>query len=202
LSKRVAGSPTRRYQKGQVIYARAGCSPPRNTAAAGFTTERNIVSLGYVTSLTIRSAADPRSAGFKSIRWLPEAAGGKLIRYGAKLFLTADGFHAASGRQWLDDRRRLRQLPQLAVPQGHSPGHQERASPLKLRFALLRTITAHACNTKKVLTPAGSKTSWEVRNFHQGLRTGWSPACSHGLQQLTGGRGLVMFIPRTPATHA
>ena len=46
---------------------------------------------------------------------------------------------ASAGRRRLDDHGRLGRLPELAAPQGHSPGHQERHAGRRDRFRRARS---------------------------------------------------------------
>ncbi len=191
----------------------AGRSPPRNTAAPGFTARKTTSSRSASSpDSTIPTRASIRSTCCKSFKQHPFIASAARRRQNDPLRREVAALRRLVGdparrRRRLDDPRRLRRLPQLAAPQGHSSRHQERHARRRDRLrsaAEERFFSRHA----RVSSRRRSKLSWikdelwTVRNFHQGFEKGFFAGMFHaGLQQFTGGmRPRRTAIPRTPAT--
>ena len=183
--ERVVGGALRdAFAAGEVIYT---MGYPLTTKEYGgawiYGSKDNLVSLGFVTGLDYpgpapRSAA--RAADFKQHPFIAELlAGGKMIRYGAKsLALRRVVVAAAARRRWLDDRRRLRRLPEFAAAEGHSPRDQERHARCRngVRSTGFRRFVGATLGKfqRRVETSWIKDELWPVRNFHQGFEKGMS----------------------------
>ncbi len=123
--------PSGAIKKGQVIYTMGW---PLTTKEYGggwiYGSKDNIVSLGYVTSLDYQDPRIDPQRVLQDFKMHPLIArllkGGKMSAMAPRLSHTADVFHSTSGRQWMDDRRRLGRIREFTAAQRHSPGHQER----------------------------------------------------------------------------
>src|SRR6185437_2013284 len=106
--------PAGRVPPGQVIYTMGWPLTSKEYGGAWiYGGKDNIVSLSFVTGLDY---PDPRLD--------PQRVLQELWRQVTALWRVVGG--PSRQREWVDDPGRLRRVPQLAAPQGHSPGHQER----------------------------------------------------------------------------
>ena len=163
--------------------------------------QNNRVSLGLVVGLEYHdSLFDPHEAfqKYKTHPFLRKMLeGGKLVRYGAKT-IPAGGWYAMP-RTYVDggliigdsasflDSQKLKGI-HMAIKSGMLAAETIFDS-LRASDASAKTLSAFP---RKVEQSFIKKQLWSVRNFHQGFQHGMLGGLFHaGMQQITGGRGLI-----------
>ena len=165
----------------------------------------NRVSIGLVIALEYEDPRFDPHAAFQTWKTHPFVRnlleGGKLVRYGAKS-LPYGGWYAMP-RNYLDgglivgdsgsflDSQRLKGV-HLAMKSGMLAA-ETIFEALKKQDYSANTLKAY----KEKIDRSYIKTElWKVRNFHQSFRLGmWNGFLHSGLQQITGGHGLIDPMP-------
>jgi electron-transferring-flavoprotein dehydrogenase len=172
--------------------------------------QNNRVSIGLVVGLEYHdSLFDPHEAfqHYKTHPFLKKMLeGGKLVRYGAKT-IPAGGWYAMP-RTFVDggliigdsasflDSQKLKGI-HMAIKSGMLAAETTFDALVK-GDASAKTLAAFP---QKVEESFLKKQLWSVRNFHQGFQSGMLAGLFHtGMQQITGGRGLIDPM-RTHAGH-
>jgi electron-transferring-flavoprotein dehydrogenase len=161
----------------------------------------NRLSIGLVIALEYAGSEFDPHAAFQKWKTHPHVAkileGGKMVRYGAKS-LPYGGWYAMP-KNYLDggliigdsgsflDSQRLKGI-HLAMKSGMLAA-ETIFEALKAGDTSAKTLSAFP---KKVEASYIKKELWQVRNFHQSFQHGMLGGFIHtGLQQITGGRGLI-----------
>ncbi len=161
----------------------------------------NRLSVGLVVALEYADSEFDPHAAFQKWKTHPHVAkileGGKMVRYGAKS-LPYGGWYAMP-KNYLDggliigdsgsflDSQRLKGI-HLAMKSGMLAA-ETIFDALKAGDTTSKTLSAFP---KKVEASYIKKELWQVRNFHQSFQHGMLGGFIHtGLQQITGGRGLI-----------
>jgi electron-transferring-flavoprotein dehydrogenase len=161
----------------------------------------NRLSIGLVIALEYADSEFDPHAAFQKWKTHPHVAkileGGKMVRYGAKS-LPYGGWYAMP-KNYLDggliigdsgsflDSQRLKGI-HLAMKSGMLAA-ETIFEALKAGDTSAKTLSAFP---KKVEASYIKKELWQVRNFHQSFQHGMLGGFIHtGLQQITGGRGLI-----------
>jgi electron-transferring-flavoprotein dehydrogenase len=161
----------------------------------------NRLSIGLVIALEYADSEFDPHAAFQKWKTHPHVAkileGGKMVRYGAKS-LPYGGWYAMP-RNYLDggliigdsgsflDSQRLKGI-HLAMKSGMLAA-ETIFEALKTGDTSAKTLSVFP---KKVEASYIKKELWQVRNFHQSFQHGMLGGFIHtGLQQITGGRGLI-----------
>jgi electron-transferring-flavoprotein dehydrogenase len=159
------------------------------------------LSIGMVIALEYADSEFDPHAAFQKWKTHPHVAeileGGKMVRYGAKS-LPYGGWYAMP-KNYLDggliigdsgsflDSQRLKGI-HLAMKSGMLAA-ETIFDALKAGDTSAKTLSAFP---KKVEASYIKKELWQVRNFHQSFQHGMLSGFIHtGLQQITGGRGLI-----------
>jgi electron-transferring-flavoprotein dehydrogenase len=165
----------------------------------------NRVSIGLVVALEYEDPRFDPHAAFQSWKTHPFVRnileGGKLVRYGAKS-LPYGGWYSMP-RNYLDGGLIVGDSGSFLDSQRLKGVHLAMKSGMLAAETIFEALKKQDCSAaslstyKEKIDNSYIKTElWKVRNFHQGFQTGLlNGFINSGLQQITGGRGLIDPMP-------
>jgi electron-transferring-flavoprotein dehydrogenase len=174
--------------------------------------QNNRVSIGLVIALEYEDSRFDPHAAFQIWKTHPFVRnlldGGKLVRYGAKS-LPYGGWYAMP-RNYVDGGLIVGDSGSFLDSQRLKGVHLAMKSGMLAAETIFEALKKEDCSSKtlraykdKIDQSYIKKELWKVRNFHQSFRNGMLDGFVHsGLQQITGGRGLIDPMRAHPGHEA